>query len=553
VTLAAAEDVDVANGTATIRVSTTGTPNKDIIATEQDDDVDNGTISLILNPNESTSGLYVDVSIQIANGPNPVSIFGLDFLYDSGIFTYKSWEPGSLTENWSITLDAAAGKLKIRGIGGTPIPLSGNGSLSKIILQVNCLSYTVPTSSQIWIENYSDDLYDEFLPLPSTSNFTFNPCSRLGDVNGDGNITPGDAQSAFEIYLGRLNPNFCQQMTSDANCFKSITPGDAQEIFEHYLAWRILPQCCTESVTSLADMAQAESITILGKSQIPLQRPDVPLRAPRESLRAPREKRPFFAFRRELYPLDTIGRPGEIVNVPIVISDPEEIESFRFELLYPADLLEYLGTDKSILTRDFEFVRGTEEVEGFIRIEGESQIPIDDQQMGSLVIVTFRVKEGEDLSLPILISNPDRDIFNAKIHQGTFLRLKSFNENARLISLESPIFGEGNTVRIAVEVSNLFLLKAFGLEVSYSKDKMVFLGVRKPDLAEDFISLAGNEVEPGIVRVGGYKLSGVQKRKPGRLVELIFSIKEKGAEVSLIGLVDDIAHSIVINGSLRID
>ena len=38
VTLAAGNDVDATNGTATIRVSASGIPNKDVTATEADDD-----------------------------------------------------------------------------------------------------------------------------------------------------------------------------------------------------------------------------------------------------------------------------------------------------------------------------------------------------------------------------------------------------------------------------------------------------------------------------------------------------------------------------------
>jgi len=69
----------------------------------------------------------------------------------------------------------------------------------------------------------------------STTTTSTPVCPRLGDVTGDGSITPGDAQLAFEIYLGRVAPNYCQAKTSDANCDTNITPQDAQWIFEHYL------------------------------------------------------------------------------------------------------------------------------------------------------------------------------------------------------------------------------------------------------------------------------------------------------------------------------
>jgi urease beta subunit len=555
VTLAAAEDMDVSNGTATIRLSATGIPNKDVTATEQDDDVNNGAISLPLTPAQGTSGLDVDIPVQISNNSKPLGTFGLDFIFDSGIFTYKSWEPGSLTANWSVTLNATAGKLEIRGIGGTTVPSPSSGSLIKITLQVNCLSFTAPTNSQLRIENYSDDLYDEFLPLPSTANFTFDPCSRLGDVNGDGNVTPGDAQGAFEIYLGKLSASTCQQMTADANCSKSTTPGDAQDIFEHYLGKKTLPQCCTQISAALGEVAPPDSLAVLAKPLAPASRPSRSLGVPQRSLRErePRSRREAGALRPQIFVLDSLGRPGEIVRVPVLASDPKGVRAFGFTVSYPIDLVEFLGTANGALTRDFDYVIGKEEAQGFVRIEGESQDPIEERRLGSLALMIFRVKKGEDLSLPILVLNPERDIVDAETRQGNFLRLNNRGENTRVISLEGFISRDGSIARVVVESSSLFSLKAFGLDISYSKEKMTFLAVRRPGPLGEFVSLEGNEIEPGLVRVGGYRMTEDQKTNPGWLVELIFAVREKGGEVSLRGLTDDIANALVARGNLRID
>ena len=74
---------------------------------------------------------------------------------------------------------------------------------------------------------------------------------------------------------------------------------------------------------------------------------------------------------------------------------------------------------------------------------------------------------------------------------------------------------------------------------------MVFIGVERVGLTEDFIVLEGNEPEGGIVRVGGFRMSGIQKREPGILFELVFFVREKGGLVEIIKLVDDLQDFII--------
>ena len=67
VTLSAAEDADTTNGTATIRISASGIPNKDITATESDNDPSVG-ISYSINPNASYAYVHGDNQITSWQG-----------------------------------------------------------------------------------------------------------------------------------------------------------------------------------------------------------------------------------------------------------------------------------------------------------------------------------------------------------------------------------------------------------------------------------------------------------------------------------------------------
>ena len=554
VTLAAAEDADALNGTATIRITAAGLPNKDVTAIEQDDDADNGTIALVLNPSLSTSGLLVEATAQILGNDASVAAFGLDLVYNATWFNYEGEGTGTLTSNWTITVDSStAGRLKIRGVGGTIIPASSTGSLVRITLQVRCLGYIIPTISTPRLENYADDLFDEFLPLPAASNFTYYPCARLGDVNNDGNVTPGDAQSAFEIYLGRLTPTFCQQMTSDGNCSFGTTPGDAQDIFEHYLGKQTLPICCTQATTSSSGLAVLGSLSPLEEPPRALRerglRPPVTSKFARE----PENRRGDARIKLALYALDTIGRPGEAVDVPVVVSSPRGLRSFAFDLLYPFDMLEYRGAKRTSLTQGFDYVLGTEESPGLIHVEAESQEAIVGRELGSLVLLSFRVKEGADFSLPMQVVRPVRDLREAEAGEGIFVRSGSLGSDPRWVSLGSPVPAGESLYRVPVVLNELFGLKAFGFEVSYAPESATFVGIVRPGSDSGLIDLQAREVEPGRVRVGGFRVCEDLRREPGVLVELVFRRNTLGAMISLDAFVDDLAKAEVTRGNLRLE
>jgi hypothetical protein len=487
-----------------------------------------GNIYLILDPSFGSSGNNITISIDISDNNQDISAFGLELIYDSTSFVYKGVEKGSLTSDWSLVEknEIEPGKIKIDGCagGGTIISPYSNGNLVKLKMQVRCLGYDEETIIQLKIENYADGI-SNFLPHPCTADFTFMPCPRLGDVNGDGEVTPADALQAFEIYLVKIIPSFCQETTSNANCDESTTPGDAQDIFDHYMEKKILPKCCAETTGNVSP----------------------------SSLGVLKDEKKLKPSERKIYALDTICKSGEIVNVPIIITNPEGISSFGFGVNYFPELLEFIGLKRSPLTREFEYVRGIKEVEGLIRIEGESQTPIKSNKYGSLAVMVFKVKKGINDSLPITIFNQDKDLFRAEVNEAIFTGVDYFKDEARFLSFGEAIIAPDKTIRIPVEVSNAFNLKAFGMDLRYSTEKMLFIGVNKGALTKDFMALEGNELEEGIVRIGGYSLSGVQEEGPGVLFELVFFIKEKGEEVEIIKLVDDIKNYVINKGNIEIN
>jgi hypothetical protein len=75
---------------------------------------------------------------------------------------------------------------------------------------------------------------------------------------------------------------------------------------------------------------------------------------------------------------------------------------------------------------------------------------------------------------------------------------------------------------------------------------MTFLGVEPTELTGDFVAVAGNELENGVVRIGGYSMSGIQDMANGTLVELIFQLSEARGEVEIIRVVDDLKDFLIV-------
>lgn len=528
VVLEAVEDDDCIDGEAAIQLRKASGEDeigdKEITVTEGDNDF--GAISLILDPSTGTWGNIINIPVEISDNCELISAFGFELIYDSTVFEYEEIKEGKLTSDWIIGgNETEAGKVVIGGYsgGGAAILPSSNGSIVEITLQVKCVDYDEKTEIPIRIETYTDDIA-KFLPNPCSFSFTFIPCPRLGDVSGEGDVTPGDAQKAFEIYLGILEPDLCQETASDANCDRITSPGDARDILNHYLGKIVLPVCCDGDI-ELVGLSSERGMT---------------------------GERWIIPDELAIYPLDTISQTGMIVNVPIIISNPEGRGSFSFEVNYAPEALEFIGLKRSQLTDHFEYVRGMEEFEGVIRIEGKSQMPIAKRQIGSLVVLEFRLNKEMSGELPIYIINPGESLSNVEIGEGTVLGVDSYGDETKQLSFGRAVFMPDGTVRVPVEVSSIFNMKSFGFDLEYSKEKMIFIGVERADLTEDFILLEGNEPEPGIVKVGGFRMSGVQERRSGVLFELVFFVSEKGGLVEIIKLIDDLQDFVIREKTIEI-
>lgn len=445
-------------------------------------------------------------------------------MFDPAVFAYKSAVKGTLIGDWGTFggNEAGSGVVRVgafRG-SGTLIPISASGSLAVVKLQVKCVSLTEGTTRSLRIENYTDGLAG-FTPKPAYTTFTYRACPALGDVNGDGSRTPGDAQRAFDIYLGRITPTDCERATSDANCDTATTPGDAQKIFDHYLGRYVLAQCCAEYVPTAP--AQGAIPSTLGFS----------------SQHQPQ--------RRTVSVLDGVGIGGESLVLPVMVSSPNGLQAFSFELLYQPEYLEFIGTTSTALTEGFE-IRSSSMMPGLVRIEGNgAPLLSGESEEAPLICAVFTVHRNITGDSMVLISNPGGDLTFAGTRSSRVVVERPIITRNRTVSVGAPRVELDGTWSIPVVVNDAFGMNSFGAEFIYDIRHLQFWGARNGALTYDFASVDANEVEPGKIRFGGYGTSAISRKGQGTLIELRFlPLTGMLGRIEVFNLVDGLAGYKII-------
>ena len=210
----------------------------------------------------------------------------------------------------------------------------------------------------------------------------------LGDVNDDGEVTPGDALCAFYIYLyGGVPPaecdNPCALTAADINCTPDgITPGDALYIFEAYL-------------NDLDPQLDCKPGALMTK----------PIADIHET---------------QLHIPDLIRKTDEEVIVPIQINMAAGISAFGMCLSYPADLLSYKVFTNGDLTENWEYLEARETEPGILYIGGFHQSPILSNEQGNLGKLTFRINSEASGKGEFIIFDPTDDLLQASATPAKF-------------------------------------------------------------------------------------------------------------------------------------
>ncbi len=208
--------------------------------------------------------------------------------------------------------------------------------------------------------------------------------TKCGDVNGDLEVSPIDAQTAFDIFLNKASsPTESQLENADVNCdgtteLPMVTPKDAQAIFKYYLGKKALPGDCScssrSTVSTLSDrmFGTAEALKLCLE--------------------------------------DIQTEAGNRLMVPISLDSDLGLDAFGFDLVYSAEMLEFEGIARTEMTQDFAQLDGSEISEGRIRVGGYSHEAAGESESKILVMAVFKVKENAHGQGMLILSNGVDDL-----------------------------------------------------------------------------------------------------------------------------------------------
>jgi hypothetical protein len=152
-------------------------------------------------------------------------------------------------------------------------------------------------------------------------------CTKCADVNGDLNITPSDAQMAFDIYLKKISaPTWCELENADVNAsgtkfVPKVTPADAQMIFNKYLKkGNVNPTCLGTYRTSTA----ATQSPVLSPANLAIN--------------------------------SVFFNQDKDIAISIIVESLSPIEAFGFDLVYPSDQFMFIGLERTELTKEYNQV-----------------------------------------------------------------------------------------------------------------------------------------------------------------------------------------------------
>ena len=118
---------------------------------------------------------------------------------------------------------------------------------------------------------------------------------------------------------------------------------------------------------------------------------------------------------------DAEVQSGTRVVIPIFINSPDDLTSFGLDLIYPMDLLDYVGISRTDLTKDFIQLEGHEVSKGVIRIGGYTEDSVQVSEGGTLVLLIFSVKENVSGNSLFLLTNTVDSLEGASLIPGRLL------------------------------------------------------------------------------------------------------------------------------------
>ncbi|MCX6355657.1 MAG: cohesin domain-containing protein, partial [Candidatus Aureabacteria bacterium] len=300
------------------------------------------------------AGDEVRVRVSAENARGISSSAGMDIYvsFDPSVLTYVGIKRTAITEHLNVTANAVGETVRIVALAAPGSdPLVGEGHLFDVRFMV--LGSVTPgqTSTNTLTRVKMLDSGGKPLLVDHSQVATFTVASSyiLGDVNGDGEVSAGDAALAMQISVGNVSPTALQMDAGDINCDGRIDSADVVSIIRIAVGLPINP----------TEVASTQMISPSGGYRVSLP--------------------------------EASGSAGETVTIPLAINDAIRFSGSDIYLNYDSRLLTPVEVRTTELTGgcdiDWDVVR-----DGVIVITFGQDMALTSGQ-GNLVEITFRVAD----------------------------------------------------------------------------------------------------------------------------------------------------------------
>ena len=204
----------------------------------------------------------------------------------------------------------------------------------------------------------------------------------LGDVNCDGNISPGDALCTFWRSIeGSFDEEClceCSEQAAEINCDGNITPGDALCIFWRAIQGEWPEECQCPTAKSVAQTPSVGHIAVEFLQSV----------------------------------------PGEEAQVTISVENPKDLNAFAMQFSYPSDLLYFQKISTASSTENWIALEGKMTKKGLLTIGGFNTDGISSRGSVALFEMTFTVREGVSGRDEFDLTNLTDDLVGAPVVKG---------------------------------------------------------------------------------------------------------------------------------------
>ncbi|MCR9199590.1 MAG: lamin tail domain-containing protein, partial [Planctomycetaceae bacterium] len=219
VTVNAAEDIDLTDGTATVTVSSAGAGSVDVAITEDDND----TLSLVVDPGALTvtEGSAGTLNVSLSHQPDADVTVSLSIAGDGdltiGSATTLTFTSANFSTTQAVTVNAAEDADTADGVATLTVASAG---LTSIDVPVSESDNDAPASglllNEILFNPPSGDSPNEYIELRGTPNGIINPGTYLVNIEGD-DTDPGDINEFVDLSGLQFGSNGFLVLINDGN------------------------------------------------------------------------------------------------------------------------------------------------------------------------------------------------------------------------------------------------------------------------------------------------------------------------------------------------